>query len=120
VSENQALYYPSLKDDIWRKCHDTPGFIAAKYFMWMVNSDTSSVGGVKLKDIETLDQYEKIMQEVKSPWWGVFVVNSLIPLFLLYVLCNKPIRDQFASPDMDSGDFTYAILYYILEKQSNV
>jgi hypothetical protein len=120
VSENQEFYYPSLKDDIWRKCHDTPGFIAAKYFMWMVNPETFSVGGVKLKDIETLEQYEEIMYRVKSPWWGGFVVVSLIPFLILYILCNEAIREQFVKPEMESRDFTLAILYYVLEKQSNV
>jgi hypothetical protein len=120
VSENQAFYYSNLKDDIWRKCHDTPGFIAAKYFMWMINPETFSVRGVKLKDIESLSQYEEIMSRVKGPWWISFATVLLAPALILYILCNKAIREQFIKPEMESRDFTLSILYYVLGKQANV
>jgi hypothetical protein len=121
VTENQELFYPSLKTDIWRKCNGTPGFIAAKYFMWLINPDASfKVAGVRLENIESLAKYDELMFNAKLPFWTGVLTLVLLPALATYILCNKPIREQFVSPKMDAKDFTLSILYCVLEQKENV
>jgi hypothetical protein len=121
VTENQELFYLGLKTDIWRKCNGTPGFIAAKYFMWLINPDSSfTVKGVKLENIKSLAQYDELMLNAKTPFWTGTLTFVLLPILLIYIVCNKPIREQFVNPKMNAKDFTLSILYYVLEQKENV
>jgi hypothetical protein len=115
------MFYPSLKDDIWRKCNGTPGFIAAKHFMWLFSPNIRwKVQGVRLEDIESLYQYEILIQSEKSSILLRLLVILLFPPFLAYIFCNKQIREQLVKREMSLEDFTLSILYYVLEQKENV